>query len=608
MSGKQTPMQRLLKEYSGNPHRLNQLVFTAFSHNNGLRWDGSPLSGFIVSSFWTETEMELAKQVNTLEDVISIFEQAIPKENTVANGAVYTPKYIREHIVEHSFSALDKNAQDVSVADISCGCGAFLITAADYLVANYGYTYERAYSNIWGIDVDGDSIARAQLLISLHAAKHGESVNPATLNLHHANTLDFDFGSQRFDIIVGNPPYVRSKNIDPLSKELMKSFDVCKCGNSDLYIPFFQIGLSILKDGGTLGFIAINSFLKSVNARELRRLMATGHYGITIINFGEELVFKGRLAYTCLFFAQKRTSDHLDYAKARPVEIRDKHTLEFSHVELGGLNHFKGWNLNRSDIMDAVNRIETTGVPLGKAYSIKNGIATLANGIFIFSPEKDDGRYYHMRTGGNDIRLIEKDACRDIVKPNILKTEEDLGKRTEKLIFPYDAKGDLISETDFKAAYPQAYEYLHSHKDILQRRDKGRGDYPWYAFGRTQAINDKGIKLLFPYMTDTPHFVYTADEDTLIYCGYAIFGATEKELRTLKRILESDVFAFYMKNTAKPYATGYYSYAKNYVKGFGIPKLTDSEERALAEMKDQWEVARFLCDKYGIDPAILKSY
>lgn len=606
MSGKQTSVLRLLKECSGDLHRLNQLIFTAFSRNNGLQWDDSPLSEFIVSPR-TEAEMELAKQINTLEDVISIFEQAIPKENSITNGAVYTPRYIREYIVEHSFSGLDKNAQEVAVADISCGCGAFLITAADHLVDNYGYTYEKAYSNIWGIDVDGDSIARARLLISLHAATHGERISPTTLNLHHANTLDFDFGTQRFDIIVGNPPYVRSKNIDPRSKELMKSFDVCKCGNSDLYIPFFQIGLSLLKDGGTLGFIAVNSFLKSVNARELRKSLAAGHYGMTIINFGEELVFKGRLAYTCLFFAKKRTSDHMDYAKARPVDIRDMRTLQFSPVELRGLNHFKGWNLNRSDIMDAVNRIEATGAPLGKAYSIKNGIATLANGIFIFSPEKDDGRYYHMRTDGNDTRLIEKAACRDIVKPNILKTEEDLSKRTEKLIFPYDAKGDLISETDFKKAYPQAYGYLHSHKDILLQRDKGRGDYPWYAFGRTQAINDRGIKLLFPYMTDTPHFVYTADEDTLIYCGYAIFGATEKELLTLKRILESDVFAFYMKNTAKPYATGYYSYAKNYVKGFGIPSLTDSEERALAEMKDRWGVTCFLCDKYGIDPAILKS-
>ena len=107
-------------------------------------------------------------------------------------------------------------------------------------------------------------------------------------------------------------------------------------------------------------------------------------------------------------------------------------------------------------------------------------------------------------------------------------------------------------------------------------------------------------KLLFPYMTDTPHFVYTSDEGMLIYCGYAIYDESEEELQVLKRILESPIFAYYIRHTSKPYSTGYYSYAKNYVKGFGVPALDEDEKRYLLGLSDRREIGRFLNEKYGI--------
>lgn len=610
MSGRKTLPQKLIrlaKSHSKSQHSFNMLVVTAFLRNNKLRRTHPLLSEYVISSPESDPDFASFEWIHTLEDVISVFELAIPKEKAVTNGAVYTPKYIRGCIVDRTFHTINDITQDTTIADISCGCGAFLVTAADHMVNKFGCTYVEAYSRIWGVDIDGDSIVRAKLLIALHTVLHGEQICLDSLNLHVANSLEFNFGEHKFDIIIGNPPYVRAKHIDPENKALMKSWDVCRHGNSDLYIPFFQLGLSLLKNNGILGFISVNSFIKSVNARGLRSFMSSGKYNITLVNFGEELIFKGRMAYTCLFFAQKKLSEHIYYAKTQPQKIEKCEFPQLTPIRLSSLNNFKGWNLNKSDILNAVNQIETTGTPLGKAYCIKNGIATLANSVFIFNPERDESKYYQMRTGDNSIQLIEKAICRDIIKPNILKTEEDIASKTEKLIFPYDTKGNLIAEHNFRESYPLAYEYLRSHIDVLRQRDKGKNDYPWYAFGRTQAINDKGIKLLFPYMTDTPHFIYTSDESILIYCGYAIYGTSENELLVLKKILESDVFAFYMKNTAKPYATGYYSYAKNYVKGFGIPALTDNEKRKLAEMKDHREISHFLCGKYGIDPTILIS-
>ena len=85
----------------------------------------------------------------------------------------------------------------------------------------------------------------------------------------------------------------------------------------------------------------------------------------------------------------------------------------------------------------------------------------------------------------------------------------------------------------------------------------------------------------------------------LIYCGYAIFGDNQDDLLVLKRILESSVFDYYMQHTAKPYATGYYSYAKNYVKGFGIPKLNEQQRAVLLILQDSNDINSYVENLYG---------
>ena len=87
----------------------------------------------------------------------------------------------------------------------------------------------------------------------------------------------------------------------------------------------------------------------------------------------------------------------------------------------------------------------------------------------------------------------------------------------------------------------------------------------------------------------------------LIYCGYAIFSENEEELLVLKRILESSIFDYYMQHTAKPYATGYYSYAKNYVKGFGIPVLSSKQRVSLLSLQDSKDINTYVKGLYSIN-------
>ncbi|MGN0051145.1 MAG: class I SAM-dependent DNA methyltransferase [Prevotella sp.] len=601
-------VKEIIKKYTDDELLLDKLVVTSFARCNNICVSNSFLAKYIANEDdGLERDIEAISRQCTIEDVIGIFEITISSSERVTNGAVYTPKYIRDYIVGNSFASVRKPIGECLCADIACGCGAFLYTLAEYIHTETSLPYSTICHHIYGVDISDTSISRAKILLALAALVNGETIQETDLNLYCCNSLTFDFHKMRgvhdnhgFDLVVGNPPYVRSKHIDSSIKRDMVRWSTSKIGNADLYIPFFEIGVEMLNGTGVLGYITVNSFFKSVNARALRKYIMDNRLTLRIVDFGQQLVFKKKLAYTCLAFLSKLESDNLYYAKADVNDVMDNKEISYDSIDRGLLDSHRGWNLNQTEVLQNIRRIEMTGEPLGSKYVIKNGIATLANDVFIFRPIRIDDNYYYLVRDSKEY-AIEKQVCRAIIKPNILKTEEDIPEKEEKIISPYDENNNLITEDFFANNYPLAYKYLQSCREKLDARDKGEGDYgAWYAFGRTQAISDNGLKLLFPYMSDLPHFVYMPDKDMMIYCGYAIYNDSESELLFLKRILESRVFDYYMRNTSKPYSTGYYSYAKNYVKSFGIYPFSEKQKALILSMKSKNEVDEYLSNIYRL--------
>lgn len=130
--------------------------------------------------------------------------------------------------------------------------------------------------NIFGVDIQSYSVDRAKILLSLLAITEGEDAKEFEFNLHTGNSLNFDWTKNNknfkgFGLILGNPPYVYSRNMDKQTKALVKNWSVCSTGHPDLYIPFFQIGYELLAKNGVLGFITVNTFMHSVNGRALRK-------------------------------------------------------------------------------------------------------------------------------------------------------------------------------------------------------------------------------------------------------------------------------------------------------------------------------------------------
>ena len=514
----------------------------------------------------------------TIEDMISLFEFVVSPADRIVTGAIYTPKHVREKIIETCLNSIpNEQMQHIRVADIACGCGGFLMDVVSFLHNNTGRTFYDIYQkSIYGIDVQKYSVERTKILLSLLAKLHGEDLD-FDFNILQADTLDFNMAEwdqayTHFDVIVGNPPYVCSRNIDATTKAKILKYEVCLSGHPDLYIPFFQIGTEMLNDGGKLGFITMNSFIRSVNGRAVRNYLSRGIHDISILDFRGYQVFKKKSTYTCLFFlAKNKASDTLHYAVNENGNLSS--TPEFTNILYSQLDNKKGWSLND---FDAVRKMESNGIPIGKYCQSRHGIATLSNKIYIFKPFMEDENYYYLKSKDRCFP-IEKAICKNVVNSNKLNSEVSFESIIEKLIFPYninDGRITIIEESVMKTSFPYAYAYLYAHRKQLAERDKGKTDkYPtWYAYGRTQSLIMPKYKLFFPKYANKPlHCVLRDDADLMLYNGVAFVSDDPKKLRVLKSILDSDTFWNYIVKNAKPYSTGYYSLSGIDIKNFGIP-------------------------------------
>lgn len=604
---------RYLSQYSTSPKDVDRLIISAFLEINKLKPKKNKLlKSYSIQRIEKEEYKSLIEFVSVInadtkeigfEELIELFEFVVSPADRVINGAIYTPQNIRTFIVSETFKKINAIDNSIKISDIAMGCGGFLFNTSIELKKRTGKTYSEIFRNhIFGLDIQEYSVNRTKLLLSLLALQSGEDVEEFQFNLFQGDSLDFDWTTKIIDfngfaIILGNPPYVCARNLDLETKEKLKNWEVCKSGNSDLYIPFFQIAIENLCVNGILGFITMNSFFKSLNGRALRDYFQRKELTFSIIDFGSEQIFKSKNTYTCICFIENRNQNFISYKQSESKHLNEKQS--FKKINYGILDSKKGWNLNDNK---TISIIESTGSPFGELYQTRHGIATLKNDIYIFRPVDEDKNYFYLQNG--NLYRIEKEICKDIVNSNKLSREISLNRLKEKVIFPYDQqeKPKLLDEKLIKENFPEAYKYLQNKKKILAERDKGNGNYEnWFAFGRTQSLEKIKNKMFFPKYSDrTPNFIINSDDDLLFYNGLAIVGSSETEMKIIKKIMESNIFWYYIKTTSKPYSSDYYSLNGNYIKNFGVCGLTEKEKKFLVTETDQDILNEFFEDKYEL--------
>lgn len=112
----------------------------------------------------------------------------------------------------------------------------------------------------------------------------------------------FDFQALKFDVIIGNPPYMKTediKKITPEEKNIYENKYVSAYKQYDKYFLFVERSLSLLTTTGVVGYILPNKFMKVGAAKKLRGLLSQG-YVSDIISFGANQIFQDKTTYTCI--------------------------------------------------------------------------------------------------------------------------------------------------------------------------------------------------------------------------------------------------------------------------------------------------------------------
>lgn len=574
----------------------NNIPITEFHTRDLLKLDNQEIRKSlhdILSSF---------TEINTIESLIDIIEAVIGILSNNITGVVFTPKYISDYM-----SSLSINLnEDTTAIDPGCGGGIFLVSIAEKIHKKTNKSYvDIIEENLFGIDIVEDYVDATTNVLEILCLLNGENTKELKTNIKVSNSLDYNweelFNIQHFDLIMGNPPYYNTHDMEKDEITfLKKNFKTTSNGVFNVFYAFIENSVDYLKDTGELIFIVPNNFLTIKSAHELRKFLKKENLINTIVDFGENMVFKPIRTYNCIIYLSNNTHDKLRYfniSKTDNIQYELQNIVEFNTMPINKLDDNR-WNLINGVTRRNVEKIESQEIRI-KEY-IRTGIATLKDEVYYVN--KDKYGFYKMI---NEVRYeINSELVKDIYKVPELKKSDTLEEVKRYIIFPYEIKKDtvdLITEEKMKSEYNDTYQYLLAQKKELDSRDKGKPNPAgWYAYGRTQGLRKFGKKLLFPTFANKPRFIKVDDELSFFSNGYAVFDDIPMNLEIVQRVLNSLVMEYYIKKTSYPIEGGYYCYQKKYIENFSIPKFTDSELKFL-EKADNEEIDKFLIEKYDLE-------
>ncbi|MCF2446395.1 SAM-dependent methyltransferase [Dyadobacter sp. CY345] len=477
-------------------------------------------------------------------------------------GQIYTPIHIVEKILKDTgFYELDFSSQ--TILDPACGDGRFLISIAQYIIENSSIAdLKRNLENIHGWDIDPDAITACRYNLD-------ELVKPYSLdinwNLENVDALIQIDRREKFDLIIGNPPYIRIQNLaNDQRLFIQQKYSFCRSGSTDTYVAFFQLACQLTNDSGTCGFITPNSFLSSETGKILRKHFVENQNLKQITNYRSVRIFGNTGTYAAITIFGKQSSETFRY------ELSD-YDFQYGmrNIFFSELSSDSQWHLSTYE------KTDLQGTALGDICQISVGLTTLADNIFLLKIlEEKDGLFTAISKNGI-VSKFEKAILKPIIKGSKLKNSSE--PITEHIIFPYEkddtGKHKIIPEDILKAEFPNAYKYLKKNKGPLLKRDNGKvNPVAWYAYGRAQGLDSSfGKKIIFSPMNRFPNFVLYDNPDCTVYSGY--FIKYKGEYEHLLSQLNSQRMADFISIAGRDFQGGYKGYNKKVVENFIITDL-----------------------------------
>lgn len=485
-------------------------------------------------------------------------------------GVVYTPAWLVRKILDE----VGFDGRRGGLIDPACGEGAFLVEAAERILMACGDLSRvrgRLERELCGVDVDAAALAVCRERLGVLAARFGvEGVN-WRLVCGDALEVAGEGGAAwrgRFAFVVGNPPYVRIQNLGEKRREaIQRRWRFCRQGSTDLYLAFFELGMELLAEGGGLGFITPNTWLKTRAARDLRVFLRREKVVRAVIDFGCHQLFDGIVTYSLIAVLQK------GWRGAGFALVRGDGGGDFAAVGEVAFDELDddNWVLCAPAQRRRLARLREGAAPLREIADIHVGITTLADRCYIFENPVWEGEAAWVRSPLGGVAAVEGALLRPIVKASVLKSAAEAQGRF--VLFPYEwreGRCRIIGEEAMAGRFPLGYRYLRAVKPLLDRRDRGRPNaVAWYAFGRAQGLETSfGAKILTAPMNRHPNFVVWEAPEATFYAGYCVkYGG---DLHGLAAVLNSEDMDFYIHAVSRCYRNNYRSFAKAFLGDFPV--------------------------------------
>ncbi|HFZ5104066.1 TPA: class I SAM-dependent DNA methyltransferase [Campylobacter jejuni] len=426
-----------------------------------------------------------------------------------------------------------------------------------------------------------------------------ESNHPFEWRFEFPEILGDDGNFKGFDLIIGNPPYIRQEELKELKPHLAKNYKAYK-GTSDIYTYFYELGFNVLKENGILSFITSNKYTRAGYGEALREFLLKNTYILKYIDLNGIKVFDSATVDTSILcFEKSKSKDNKFKYLALSNEILKtcayniglyKDFAEFSQNSLSK-ESFTFSDENTSVLKAKIERI---GTPLKEwqGLDIYRGILTGYNEAFIITTEKRNEILANCKDEAEKERTAK--LIRKMLRGRDIKRYSYEWAGLWVIFIPWHfpnvekPKTMLENEQDLKEQYPSLYKHLLSHKERLSKRNKEETGirYEWYCLQRWGANYYQEFekeKLGWQRITQEPSFIL--EKEYILLDSMAFMVANSKnELKYLLGFLNSNLIFYYFKNIGHLYSDKGFLLSNQYVEKFPIPKINSKNQKLADEL------------------------
>ncbi|HEB9431994.1 TPA: class I SAM-dependent DNA methyltransferase [Campylobacter coli] len=411
--------------------------------------------------------------------------------------------------------------------------------------------------------------------------------------------LDDDGNFQGFDLIIGNPPYIRQEEIKELKPNLAKNYKVYK-GTSDIYTYFYELGFNILKSNGVLSFITSNKYTRAGYGEALREFLLKNVSILDYIDLNGIKVFDSATVDTSILSFEKLKSKDssfrylaLDNENLKACGYSIDLCKDFKELSQKSLSK-ENFTFSDESTNSLKAKIERIGTPLKEwqGLNIYRGILTGYNEAFIISTEKRNEILENCKDEAEKERTAK--LIRKMLRGRDIKRYSYEWAGLWIIFIPWHfpnvekPKTMLENEQDLKEQYPSLYKHLLSHKERLSKRNKEETGirYEWYCLQRWGANYYQEFEkeiLVWKAVGRNLAFALT-EKNTLVSAPSSFISADTNLLKYFCGVLLSNVLKWLILQISDTTGAGDLMLNNQSLERLSIPKINSKNQKIADEL------------------------